>query len=285
MEAAVGGASGFIGRALVNRMVSEGWTVRAIPREAYGLTDGECTDRYIRGTDLVVNLAGASIGRKWTPAYKKEILESRVKATSKIAKAIASLEVPPKLFISGSAVGIYDDEHTHDEGSTMFGTSFLSDVCRAWEEAARPAEGSTRVVLLRLGVVLGQNGGMLEEVYRPFSFGLGARIGNGRQPFSFIHLTDLVNAVLYLWENTTVSGPVNAVSPFPSTNGEFTALFGRVLNQMVFLSLPAFAVSAIFGERSEIMLKGQRVLPAKLHEAGFRFRYPTLTNTLTAIYR
>lgn len=285
MEAAIGGASGFIGRALVNRLVSEGWNVRAIPRESYGLSDEEFTSRYIRGTDMVVNLAGASIARKWTTVYKKEILDSRVNATSKIARCIAAADTPPGLFISGSAVGIYDDEHTHDETSSMLGKSFLSGVCKAWEEAARPAESATRVVLLRLGVVLGPNGGMLEEVYRPFSFGLGARIGNGRQPFSFIHITDLVNAVLFLWENTAVSGPVNAVSPFPATNGEFTSLFGRVLNQMVFLSLPAFAVSAIFGERSETMLKGQRVLPGKLREAGFRFRYPTLTNTLTAIYR
>lgn len=285
MVIALSGSTGFVGREIVRKAVESGWTVNRILRQDFALPDREFGQQKINGVDVVINLAGTPVSGKWTPEYKREIMESRVATTRKITQAIITSENPPPLFISASAVGIYDAANTHTESSTAFADSYLATVCKNWEAEALPATGATRLVILRLGMVLGKNGGALEKMYRPFSIGLGGRIGNGRQPVSFIHIADLTEAILFIIGNTAVTGVVNAVTPYPTDNAEFSDKLGKVLGQPAFLTIPAFAVKMMYGEGAQILLEGQRVLPEKLEKAGFRFKYPTIQNALFQIYR
>ncbi len=285
MIAAISGAGGFIGRSLARKLRENGWTVRVMNRDAFSMTDGEFTGSMIEGADIVINLAGAPVSKRWTPAYKQEILDSRILTTRKIASAIVRATKKPFLLISASAIGIYDSQGTHTESSTAFGDTFLAEVCRQWEAEAMAAGEECRVVLPRLGVVLGKDGGALESMYRPFSIGLGGKIGNGKQPVSFIHIDDLAEALLFLIGDPSIGGPVNLVSPYPTDNAEFTDILAKVMHQPAWLTIPAFALKLMFGEGARILLEGQRVIPEKLEQAGFRFRYPTMRNALAAIYR
>lgn len=285
MNVAISGATGFIGQALRNRMRQLGWTIRMIDRESLRLNDVDFCLEKIEGADVVINLAGAPVAAKWTAEYKQEILNSRLLTTTKIARAINQATKKPAAFLSSSAIGIYSGEGSHDESSTSFATGFLARVCQEWEASAMLCCDSTRVVIFRTGVVLGKEGGALAKMHRPFSIGLGARIGDGSQAVSFIHIADLIDALLFIIENESLSGVVNLVSPFPSTNYEFSDKLGKVLTQPVWLAIPAFAMKMIYGEGAQVLLQGQNVSPKKLIDAGFRFRYPTIQNALVAIYR
>jgi uncharacterized protein (TIGR01777 family) len=174
--------------------------------------------------------------------------------------------------------------HTHDEESLHFDGGFLGRVCRDWEAEAQRASGVTRVANLRTGVVLSADGGALEKMYFPFSIGLGGKIGKGTQPFSFIHIDDLVNIFLFLIGNENLSGPVNAVSPYPSTNLELTEKFGKVFKQPAFLTIPNFILKMKLGEGAIMLLEGQKVLPSRLEKAGFKWKYPTIQNALVNLY-
>jgi len=284
MILALSGASGFIGQALIKRIREKGWTVRIINRDSFSMPDDAFLKEKIEGTDAVINLAGASVSMKWTPAYKQELIDSRVNTTRKIVSAINQARHKPAVFLSASAIGIYDCVHTHTEASTDYSDSFLAHVCKLWEQEALKAETSTRLIIFRLGVVLGSSGGALAKMYKPFNIGLGGKIGNGDQPVSFIHLDDLTEALFFSLENTAVSGIVNAVSPYTSCNYEFSDKLGKVLGQPVWFTIPAFALKMKYGEGAQVMLEGQRVLPDKLLSAGFRFKYPTIQNALMQIY-
>jgi uncharacterized protein (TIGR01777 family) len=188
------------------------------------------------------------------------------------------------VFLSASAIGIYDSANTHTESSLAFSGSFLARVCINWEAEAMKAEPLTRVVILRLGVVLGEEGGALKKMYLPFSIGLGGKVGNGRQAVSFIHISDLVEAILFTISQEGLHGVVNAVAPFPADNAELTDKLAKVLNQPAWVPVPAFALKLVYGEGAQVLLEGQKVLPEKLLQAGFRFKYPTIQNALVAIY-
>jgi uncharacterized protein (TIGR01777 family) len=285
MVIALSGPTGFIGWELIRKAVELGWLVKKISREDFMMPDREFMEQKIEGVDAVINLAGAPVSGRWTPEFKQEILDSRVATTRKISQAILDAGKKPPVFISTSAVGIYDSSGTHTETSTAFADSFLATVCRGWEEEAMKTAGVTRLVILRIGMVLGKGGGALEKMYKPFSIGLGGKIGDGRQPVSFIHLADLAEAIVFIIGNQALSGVINAVSPYPTTNYEFTDKLGKVLNQPAFLRIPAFALKMIYGEGAQVLLEGQRVLPEKLEQAGFRFRYPTIQNALFQVYR
>lgn len=284
MIAAISGASGFIGRSLAVRLKQEDHTVRILERAHFQPENRNILLDRIDGCDLVINLAGAPVSKKWTPEWKEEILRSRIEPTRKIAEAIESASHKPSLFISASAIGIYSSEGTHTEESIEFSGSFLAEVCRQWEQAANISDRSTRTVIIRTGVVLGKNGGALKKIEKPFSLGLGGILGSGDQSFSFIHLHDLVNAFIFIINNDQVSGVVNAVSPYPSTNREFTEKLGRVFGQPAFFRVPAFALKLAYGEGAQVLLDGQRVLPDKLLKSGFRFQFPTIQNALLEIF-
>ena len=284
MIVALSGSTGFIGQALMRRMHALGWTVRVIDRESMAMPDDEFLEEKTEGADAVINLAGASVSKKWTPACKQEILDSRVITTRKIAGSINHARKKPAVFISASAIGIYDSINTHTETSMAFSESFLAHVCQNWESEALQSADAARVVIFRLGVVLGAAGGALAKMRFPFSIGLGGKIGTGKQAVSFIHISDLVDALIFTIQTPSLTGIVNGVSPYPSDNAEFTDKLAKVMDQPAWFTIPAFALKLAYGEGAQVMLEGQRVLPEKLMQAGFRFKYPTIQNALVEIY-
>jgi hypothetical protein len=265
-------------------MKALGWTIRVINRESFALSDNDFLNQLTEGADVIINLAGAPVSKKWTPEYKTEILNSRVETTRKITGSINHAVKKPSVYISASAIGIYDSTHIHSETSQALADTYLAEVCRKWEQEALASANSTRLVILRLGVVLGEDGGALKKMHTPFSIGLGGKLGNGNQPVSFIHITDLVDAIIFIINNQQISGVVNAVSPFPSNNTEFTDKLGKVLDQPTWFTVPAFALKLMFGEGAQVLLEGQRVIPEQLMQAGFRYKYPTIQNALVNIY-
>jgi uncharacterized protein (TIGR01777 family) len=285
MEVTISGSSGFIGSAVLRKITSRGWTARIINRQSFEMPDDEFLEKKIEGADAVINLAGAPVIRRWTEEGKKEIVESRIATTRKIANAIGNAKVKPKVLISASATGIYDPVHEHTEESRELATGFLADLCRDWEKEAAAVAEITRVVVFRTGLVLGTGGGMLKRMETPFKVGLGAMIGNGKQAFSWIHLEDLVSAFVFAIEQEQVRGAVNAVAPYPTTNYHFTKTFGKVMMQPAFLRIPEFVLRMVYGEGAQTLTTGQKVLPRKLLQSGFSFLFPTVEKALVNLYK
>ena len=296
MRIVVAGGTGFLGRALVERLRSDGHQVAVLTRRAR--REGEIAwappaetgawPLAVQGADAVINLAGEPIAdRRWTPQRKQAILDSRVAATRALASAIAEAPRPPACFLSSSAIGIYgargSEPVTEDAPP---GDDFLATVCRAWEEEAVRASPVTRVVLLRTGLVLDRTGGALPQLALPFRFFAGGPLGSGRQYMSWIHVDDWVGIVRWaLQPGNAVAGPLNLTAPAPVTNAEMARALGRVLHRPALLPAPAFALRVALGEMADAMiLGGQRVLPAKAEAAGYEFQYRHLAGALSAVY-
>ena len=245
---------------------------------------GQLDPESLEGVDAVVHLAGESImGLRWTASKKRAILESRVRGTRLLADTFAKMAAPPATLVSASAVGFYGDrgDEPVDESSAP-GSGFLADVCRDWEDAAMAAEASgTRLVRLRVGVVLTASGGALATQLPLFRLGLGGPVGHGRQGLSWIGLDDLVYAIHFVLNRSDVSGPVNATAPGAVSNRGFAREVGRVLRRPAVLPVPAFALRMLLGEMAdEMLLAGAFVRPAALESAGFRFVHPDLGSSL-----
>lgn len=294
LRVAITGASGMVGGALRHFLTTGGHSVVPLVRSRdaaghgalhWNPRTGEIDADGLRGCDAVVHLAGASIaGGRWTEARKKVILESRVEGTALLARTLAGLGPDgPRVLVSSSAVGFYGDrgEERLDESAGP-GGGFLADVTRAWEAATEPArEAGLRVVRLRTGVVISPAGGALGQMLLPFKMGVGGRLGSGKQYFSWVDLDDLVALVLHALHDTSLSGPVNATAPNPVTNAAFTDALGRVLGRPTVLPVPSLAVKAAFGQLGEeALLWGQRVVPARLEKAGFRFAFEGVEDSL-----
>ncbi|MEU2419741.1 TIGR01777 family oxidoreductase [Streptomyces sp. NPDC007851] len=290
---AVAGASGLIGSALVRSLRADGHqVVRLVRRAAHG-TDEVCWDpggQYVdtaglAGCDAVVNLAGAGIGdHRWTPAYKREIRDSRVLGTAALAEAVAALAEPPRVFVSGSAVGVYGDtgDRAVDEDAPP-GEGFLPSVCEAWEAAAAPArEAGIRTVFARTGLVVARDGGAWGRLFPLFKAGLGGRLGDGRQYWSYIALHDEVAAIRFLMDTEGLSGPFNLTAPDPLTNREITEAMARVLRRPALFPVPAAALRAALGEMAGDVLGSQRVVPKRLLESGFTFAFPGIEDAIRA---
>jgi len=289
MKIVISGASGLIGAALIPSLESAGHKVVRLVRRAstdaaseieWNPATGKLDLSALRDADAVIHLSGESIASgRWTAARKATILESRIASTSLLARVISSMEHPPKTWLCASATGYYGNcgDAIVDESSAP-GKGFLTEVCRKWEEATRPAaDTGCRVVTLRFRVVLSENGGALKTMLCPMRLGLGGAIGNGRQYMSWIGLQDAVGAILHALEHTELSGPVNLVSPNPVTNAVFTKTLGRVLSRPTFMTAPAFAVRLALGEMAdELLLASIRVRPAQLLNSGYRFAWPDL---------
>ncbi len=243
--------------------------------------------RSLDGTTAAVHLSGANVaGRRWSSAYKREILESRVKPTHAIATLLAGLRPKPAVLVCASAIGIYGgrgDELLTE--ASLPGTGFLPEVCLAWENATRPAtEAGIRVVHLRFGVVLSAAGGALAKMLPVFRAGLGGKLGSGRQWISWVALPDVVRAIDFALQTASLSGPVNVVAPNPVTNLEFTRALGRALHRPTLLQVPAFALRLAFGEMAKAtILESARVMPDCLSASGFDFEYPELAAGLHAL--
>jgi len=284
MQISMSGATGFIGEMLKRRFIEKGWMVNEINRQSLMMSEEEFVVKKIEGNDVVINLAGAPILKRWNDQYKEEIYHSRIDTTRKIASAIQNALRKPGVFISGSAIGIYDSVEAHTEESRHFADDFMGKVCKDWEQEAMKVNAPTRVAIFRTGIVLGKDGGAMKSMSTPFKIGLGGAIGDGKQFFSWIHITDLADAFIFTIENESLSGIVNAVAPEPTTNYHFTKTFGKVLTQPAIMRVPEFALKLIYGEGARALATGQKVLPEKLLKAGFTFRFPTIEKALMNLY-
>ena len=293
------GGSGFIGRALAARLLERKDEVTILTRGApsdAGATGGvrelhwDPSDRtappLAEGYDAVVNLAGEpAVGVRYTERTKDRILKSRVDSTTWLVRAMERAVHRPRVFLAGSAIGYYGSrlEPTRVDESAPAGSDFLALVCVAWEGAAQRAESfGVRVVRARTGIVLGERGGALESLLRPFKMFVGGPIGSGRQGFSWIHLDDEVAALMRCLDDESMRGPVNLCAPEPVSNAELSRIVGELIHRPAFLRAPRFALQALFGEGAEPLLGGQWGVPRALLQAGFQFRYPDLTSALRA---
>lgn len=286
---AVTGSSGLIGTAIAGHLKSEGHTVQRLVRRRTIASDeiswdpqaGTVDLTALEGVDAVIHLAGAGVGdKRWSAKYKSEILNSRLLGTTTIAHAVAT--VKPKVFISASAMGWYGE--TGNRAVTerdRAGDDFLAAVCHEWENAADLA-GDVRTVKLRTGLVLDPTGGALGRMIPLFRFGIGGRLGSGKQWWSWITLHDVIRAVTFALENP-ISGPVNITAPNPVTNQEFTAALARAIHRPAVFPVPSAALKIAFGAFSSEMLGSKKVIPAVLTEAGFTFDYPHIGAALDAL--
>lgn len=284
------GASGLIGSALGPALETRGYEVyrfvRRAPhyyREREYHPDQAIAPSVFSGTDMVIHLAGESVAGRWTPAKKSRIRDSRVVSTRNLARAVILAETRPKVLVSASAIGFYGnrgDEILTETSSP--GNGFLAQVCQQWEEETYALrEAGIRTVNLRIGVVLSSAGGALKAMLLPFRLGVGGTIGSGQQWWSWIHIADLVAAVLHVLECHNLSGPVNITAPQPVTNREFTRTLAKVLKRPALLPLPASLAQVVLGEFArEGLLASTRVLPKKLLETGFEFRFPELAGAV-----
>ncbi|QDV72182.1 TIGR01777 family oxidoreductase [Botrimarina mediterranea] len=295
---AITGASGLVGTALAEAFAADGVRVLRLVRhpvsssavdEVYWKpSSGEIDAAKLEGVDLVFNLAGKGIANdRWTPAVKKLIIDSRVNSTRLIAKTVAGLENKPRALVSASAIGFYGDrgDETLDEDSPP-GEGFLTETCQWWENAGAPAwEAGVRVAQMRLGMVLSPKGGALAKMLPIFKLGAGGVIGSGEQVMSWIALPDLVRALRFVGDVEAMHGAINATSPEPVTNRQFTKTLGQHLGRPTLLPVPEFALKMAMGEMSELLLDSARVLPKRLSEAGFEFETPGLATALERLLK
>jgi uncharacterized protein (TIGR01777 family) len=295
MVIGITGATGFIGQHLIARLRAGGHGCVAFSRKPGEPVEGcretrvFAPDRPLDLTrlDAIVNLAGESIMGLWTADKRRRILESRVASTTRIVETLRDAAESPRVLVSASAIGIYGDrgDEVLTEGSEP-GPGFLSDVCRQWEAAAGAAEtAGVRVARVRIGFVLGRDGGALPLLRRIFGLGLGGRLGSGRQWMSLVHVEDVVGLIVFLLEDllaggAAAGGAFNAVSPEPVRNADFTRALSRALGRPAILPVPAFVLRGLMGEMSQLMLMSERVLPEKTLASGYSFEYPVLDEML-----
>jgi uncharacterized protein (TIGR01777 family) len=308
MKIVIAGGTGFLGSPLSEAWAEEGHDVQVLTRSLRpgesrhdpgtgmpGITrlgwipDGATGpwSRAIESADAVVNLAGENLGdKRWTPQRKAQLRDSRVLPTRSLAAAIAASSSPPPVFLSASAVGYYGasgDEPKPEDAPA--GRDFLSNLCEDWErEALRAERPGTRVVVLRSGVVLDREGA-LSRMAMPFRFLLGGPLGSGRQYLSWIHRRDWVEMVRWLAEKGEMTGPVNATAPEPVTNAQFARALGRALHRPALIPAPGFAIRLVLGEMADMILTGQRAVPARAQNAGFHFRFPEIDIALRGIFQ
>lgn len=293
MVIAISGSTGLIGSALVRALGARGHEIRRIVRHAPASasdipwdTTREVIDAArLDGVDAVIHLAGENLGQRWTSAVRGRIRDSRVNGTLAVARALAGMARKPRVLLSASAVGVYGNrgDEVLDEKSAP-GDDFLAEVCKAWESATEPAaDAGIRVVLLRSGVVVSREGGVLAKMLLPFRLGVGGHIGSGRQWMSWISIEDYPRVVSMLLGTDAISGPVNIVSPNPVTNAEFSRTLGRVVGRPTFIPVPKIALELALGEMAQdTVLASQRVVPRRLLEAGFEYQNPTIESALRA---
>jgi uncharacterized protein (TIGR01777 family) len=287
----VSGASGLIGSALTRALRSQNVQVKRLVRRRASEPDEvswnpvrqEIDPRAMDGVTAVVNLAGENLSQRWTSGARQRIRDSRIQATTLLARTVAGSNPRPRVFLSASAMGIYGTHRDDpvDEGATL-GDDFLASVCKEWEAATGPAaDAGVRVAFSRTGLVMSREGGVLAKLLLPFRLGLGGKLGGGRQWMSWIALTDVVRVLRFIVDNESIRGPVNVVGPNPVTNAEFTDTLGRVLGRPTVTVVPAFALKLALGQMAEdTALASQRVVPRRLNDAGFQFEFPSLQAAL-----
>ncbi len=299
MRVTVTGGTGFVGGRLVKQLLAGGWDVQLLTRSLRSNLPPDAGAHVwdpqaepapaasLQGSNAVIHLIGEPVAQRWSPEIKRRIRDSRVLSTRNLVQAIARMEERPEVLVSASAIGYYGSrgDEVLTEGSAS-GTDFLAEVSRGWEEEALAAEElGLRVVRLRIGIVLGAEGGALERMLPPFRVGLGGPLGTGAQWMSWIHLDDLVGMMLFPLQYPHIRGVWNAVSPNPVTNQEFTDTLARMLKRPAIFRVPEFGLRLLFGEGSQALLGSQRVKPEAAEAAGFRFQYAGLHAALRHVLR
>ena len=301
MKVLVTGATGFIGKKLVGQLISRGHDVSILTRDAEGASQRlpvNCevyewrpelyppTFEAFKEVNAVIHLAGENIADgRWTESRKKSIKDSRVLSTRNLVNAMKSLYHTPEVFLSASAIGFYGNGRPIELYEDLpGGKGFLADVCQEWEHEIFKTENiGVRTIALRIGLVLGYDGGAMKKMLAPFWAGLGGKLGGGDQWMSWIHVKDLVNMMIYAIENPGIQGAYNAVSPNPVTNKVFTKSLGRALQRLTILPVPEFALKIIFGEMSDLLLGSLKASSTKILESGYKFKYPDLSSALNDI--
>lgn len=289
MKILIAGGTGLIGRALADSLLSDKHDVILLTRNPKRVKDapdgvqlvawdgrtGASWASHAEGATAIVNLAGASLDHRWTEAYKQEIKDSRVQAGQAITEAVRLTSDKPKVVLQASAVGYYGPhQDTVLTESSPAGSDFLADVCKAWEASTEQVEGlGVRRAIIRTGIVLSTQGGAMAKLLPLFKFFVGGPVGSGKQYYSWIHLADEVESIRYLIEENAANGVYNLTAPNPVTNKEFARALGKALNRPSFAPAPAPALKLLFGEMSTIILDGQRVIPKRLQESGYMFRF------------
>lgn len=309
MRIVIAGGTGFLGAPLAQAYGEEGHDVRVLTR---AVADGESRHdpgsgmpgvtrvgwrpdgsagpwaAAVDGADAVINLAGESIGDgRWTPQRKAALRDTRIVPTRSLVEAVRSVAAPPRVFVSGSAVGYYGPSGDEPKTETdLPGQDFLAHICEDWETEARGAEGpATRVVRLRTGLAIERSGGALAKMLLPFRMFAGGPFGSGRQYVSWIHRIDWIEMIRWIVDTPEATGAINATAPVPVTNREFARALGRALHRPAFLPAPGFALRLLLGEMAgPLLLQGQRVAPAKATALGFHFRYPEIEQAMRGIF-
>ena len=292
MKVLITGSTGLLGTELQRSFTEKGYELLLASRKEpqddkhiqWSIEEGFTDPEKLEGVDVVVHLAGENVsGLRWTDEKKKAIRDSRVLGTRNVVDAISKLKNKPKVFVASSAIGFYGERGEEEvTESSAAGDNFLAGVCKEWEAESRRAEDAgIRTVLLRTGIVLSKDGGALATMLTPFKLGVGGVVGSGKQWMSWISLEDEIAVINYVIENENIRGAVNAVSPNPVTNEEFTKTLGSVLYRPTILPLPEFAVSMIFGEMGDaLLLASTKVMPKRLEDAGFEFKHPNLKEAI-----
>ncbi|MGF1677548.1 MAG: TIGR01777 family oxidoreductase [Rivularia sp. (in: cyanobacteria)] len=306
MKVAITGATGFVGSRLVKRLLDQDIKVLVLTRDTnraqklfpfsaypnveiapYTPNTSGSWQNQIASCEAIVNLAGSPISEgRWTSDRKQSILNSRKLTTQKIVEAIANSTTKPKVLVNASAVGYYgtSENAIFDENSTN-GNDFLAQVCQDWEaEAQKVTDSGVRLVILRFGIVLGM-GGALGKMITPFKLFAGGPIGSGEQWFSWIHIDDIVNLILQSLTDSEMSGVYNATAPHPVRMAELSTTMGEVMNRPSWLPVPAFAIEAMLGDGAVVVLEGQKVLPQRTLQSGFKYEYPDLKPALEKILK
>jgi hypothetical protein len=283
MRIAISGITGFIGGSLKSYFEAKGDAIIPILRNDYN--DGiDSVKAKIAGCNVVINLAGAPIVKRWTASYKKELEDSRLETTRMLVMAIEELETDlrPDVFISASAIGIYSSEGTNDEINFKYGDDFLATLCLKWEkEADKVSNCGVRLLIARFGLVLGIEGGMFPGVLNIFKHGLGGKIASGKQGFSFIHIDDVVRGVDFIIADEYATGVYNFVAPEPVNNEVFTDVLANMLDRPSFFNVPEFVLRLVFSGAASALVKGPVVFPKRLIDSGFKFSFPELHSALS----
>ena len=284
MKYLITGGSGLVGTHLINALLKDGHQVVNLSRSARssdreGLTqlqwDGKSIPAEAGAIDVVVNLAGANVGKRWTDSHKKMIMDSRVNGTRACANFINTADHKPSVFISASGTNYYGDDDTKPKTEKDgAGDGFLSKVCSAWEAEAHKAE--TRTVILRIPPVLATDGGPLEKLLTPFKMFVGGPTGSGDQAFPWVHIEDMVRAIRFFSGNNATEGPYNMAAPEIATNKQFSKLLGKALGRPSFFRIPKFMLELLFGEMSVVLWGGLVIKSDKIQQAGFEFKFPRL---------
>lgn len=301
MKVVIAGGTGFVGKALVNALLSEGHSVIILTRKApasvhnnlrfvewLNENDLSLVETELDGTNVFINLSGESINSgRWTNKRKARILKSRVNSTNEIIRIISKLKDKPKTLINASAIGFYGTSETDNftEEHCKAGNDFLASTVLQWEEAARKAEKfGVRTVLCRFGVILAKDGGAFSKMALPYKMFVGGKIASGKQWISWIHIDDVVRALLFVIKNEHIQGPINFTSPNPVTMNEMGQRIGKVMRRPHWLPVPKFVLQILLGEMSSLVVQGQRVVPEKLDRLHYQFVYPGLEDALKNIY-